>query len=385
MTTPDLFATVGFQKSKIGANDTELGYAIKKTRLIGVCVGTLGCLGALALLVVWTQFEIHLEKRTLHQQLRREEHHAASKLAQVGMELWAEYRDDIHESHEATSLLKGLEVSYAQFQGKLSAAIDTEAQQLGLNKDKASHLADTVLHLVADMQKANVQHTKRLVDHLVAAGKRAVPLEKHVEKEVLQEITQEGKQIEKDVKLGDSLPFAEASGHAGNASLEEDPLQGILEGFWFIFNDYEGEFSGKPRETLKEGNPIFEQLKELNTRINSKEPPDEEETVKQLDAIDLASVGAGLGSGRVLPAADIVEELLLINQIPHQELQELEKAWREGKEDSVTVFGRLSEWHEKGIVPSGWLQKGVDKDEEHEVKEELAQEAEVKEHASQES
>jgi len=208
-------------------------------------------------------------------------------------------------------------------------------------------------------------------------------LEKHVEKEVLQEMSEEEKHIEEDVKAGDAIPFGDEAegGKAGNATLEQDPLEGILEGFWFIFNDYEGEFSGKPRESLKEGHPIFEQLKVLGSKINSQEPPSEEQTVKELDAIDLSSVGAGLGSGRVLPAAAIVDELLLINTIPHVELKELEKSWREGKVDSVTVFGKISEMHKSHLVPSGWLQKGVDKDEQIEVKEELAQEAEIKEHA----
>jgi len=383
MTTPDLFSTVGFEKSKIGANETELGYAIKRTRLIGVTIGTLGCLGVLAFLVVWTQFEVHLEKRAFHRQLRKEEHHAASKLAQVSMELWAEYRDDIHESSEAHSLLKSLEESHKQFQGKLSAAIDSEAKELGLNKDKAAHLADKILHLVADMQQQNLQHTKRLVDHLVNAGKKALPMEKHMEKEILQDLRHEEKHIAEDAMEGEHLAFEGGGGGGGAGALEqngtaddEDPLKGILEGFWFIFNDYEGEFAGKPRETLVEGNKIFDELKVLNDKIHSSEPIDEDEIVKELDAIDLGSVGAGLGSGRVLPAPDIVEELVLINKIPHEELQALEKAWRDGKEDSVTVFGKLSEWHEKGIVPSGWLEKGVDRYEDEEVKEELLEESE---------
>ena len=48
---------VGFEKSKIGANETELGYAIKRTRLIGLMVGGMGCLGLLGLLGIWSQFE----------------------------------------------------------------------------------------------------------------------------------------------------------------------------------------------------------------------------------------------------------------------------------------------------------------------------------------
>eukprot|EP00438_Fugacium_kawagutii_P029701 Skav222841 [mRNA] locus=scaffold1263:74954:91126:- [translate_table: standard] len=169
--------------------ETELGYAIKRTRLIGLMVGTLGCLGLLALLGVWSQFEIHLEKRTMRRELRREEHHAASKLAQVGMELWSEYRDDIHESHEAQMLMKLLNSSYTNFEAQVKATVDRNAKELGLNSDKAGPLTG-------------------LVDHLVEAGKRAVPLEKRAEKEaastrqpwmVFDEVRAEEKLIEEDV------------------------------------------------------------------------------------------------------------------------------------------------------------------------------------------
>ena len=54
----------------------------------------------------------------------------------------------------------------------------------------------------------------------------------------------------------------------------------------------------------------------------------EGEVAEALDKIDLESVGAGLGSGRVLPARDIVEELLMIGIIPFTELHELEEALR---------------------------------------------------------
>lgn len=369
MTTPDLFTTVGFEKSKIGANETELGYAIKRTRLIGLMVGSLGCIGILALLGVWSQFEIHLEKRTMHRELRREEHHAASKLAQVGMELWSEYRDDIHESHEAQMLMKLLNSSYTNFEAQVKATVDATSKDLGLNGDKAAKLADSVLRLVADQQKAGLKHTKRLVDHLVEAGKRAVPLEKRAEKEVFQEVHAEEKLVAEDPEIFDALP------PGANHSDFDDPLKGILEGFFWIFNDYEREFSGKPRSLLKPGNKAFDALKALDQKMDDLS---EGEVAEALDKIDLDNVGAGLGSGRVLPARDIVEELLMIGTIPHKELRELEEAWKAGKEDSVSVFGKISEMHELHQVPSGWLQRGVDEDEKEEMEEEEKEELEEK-------
>jgi len=374
MTTPDLFTTVGFEKSKIGSNDTELGYAIKKTRLIGLVVGSLGFLGFFALIGVWSQFEIHLEKRSLKKELRKEEHHAASKLAQVGMELWGEYRDDIHESHEAQMLVKLLNSSYSSFQDRIKSSVDSSSKDLGLNADKAQKLVDQILHLVADQQQASLGHTKKLVDHLVEAGKRAVTLEKRAEREVMKEVKVEEKAIEEDVKAGDALPEDEKP--ANNLTEPEDPLKGMLEGFFYIFNDYESEFSGKPRELLKPGNTAYDGLKAI---ADAEDELSDAELNEKLGAIDLSAVGAGLGSGRILPARDIVEELLMIGEVPHKELRDIEKAWRDGKEDSVTVFAKLQEMHDEHKVPSGWLQQGVDEDEKEEMVREQEEEKEEKE------
>lgn len=375
MTTPDILETVGFEKSKIGSGDKELGYVIKRSRLQGLAVGSVAIVTVLALVAVFTLFEVRFERRSFHRKLRKEEHHAASKLAQVEMELWSQYRDDIVESHEAQALLRSLNASYDQLQVRLQSTIDSAAKDLNLNKDKATHLADMILHEVADMQKENVKHAKHLVDHLVSQGKKGESLEKHVNREIVKEMEEEEKQMEEDIKEGGVAyeEHEEGSGHA-NATKEADPLKDMLEGFWFTFNDYETEFKGKPRETLKEGNPVFDALHELKKKIDSPEPPSEEDIGTALDKIDLTSVGAGLGSGRVLPAADIVEELLLIPKIPHKELAELEQEWREGKKDSVQVFGQLAEWHHKGLVPSGWLQMGVEKDEQMEEKDEEKEE-----------
>jgi len=376
MTTPDLFQTVGFEKSKIGSNDTELGYAIKRTRLIGLIVATMGCMSILAVLGVWSQFEVKFEKRSAHKELRKQEHRAASKLTEVGMQLWGEYRDDIKESHQAQALLKNLNVSNIMFKAQLKKKVAESSKELNLNSDKASMLVNDILNLVADHQQNNIKHTKGLVDHLVEAGKRAVPMEKRTEHEVMKEVQEEAKAIKEDVETGEALPEPELpEAEAGkNSSEPADPLKGILEGFFFIFNDYEREFGGKPRQLMKPGHGAFDGLKKLAEEM---EDLSDAELAKKLDTIDLDSVGAGLGSGRILPAADIVEELLMIGDIPHKQLKELEQDWRAGTQDSVSVFGIISKLHEEHKVPSGWLQRGVDEDEKEETLREEEEEKEI--------
>merc|ERR1719221_2242776 len=109
----------------------------------------------------------------------------------------------------------------------------------------------------------------------------------------------------------------------------------MLQAFFWTFHDYESEFGGKPRESLKDGHPVYDEIKKLWAKINSDAPPSEEEVTVALDKIDLASVGAGLGAGRVLPVNDIVEEISLIPKIPHAELTALEKEWQAHEADSV--------------------------------------------------
>merc|ERR1712083_1103440 len=99
-------------------------------------------------------------------------------------------------------------------------------------------------------------------------------------------------------------------------------------------------------------------------------PPNEDEIGEALDGMDLLTVGINMDSGRSLPGVDIVEELVLIPKIPHTELSALEQAWRKGEKESVTVFEKLTEWHQQGLVPSGWLQAGVRNEEDEEARRE---------------
>jgi len=377
MTTPDILNTVGFEKSKIGSGEKEQGYQIKESTLSSLLGSVVLIFGIMGFMVVFMVYDIHFEKKTLNRQMRVEEHHAASKLAQVQMELWSQYHDDIKESHEAQALLNGLDTSYSTFKGNFQGAVNELAVEFQLNPVKAQKYADRILHMVADMHQLNVNHTKHLIDHLIAVGKKSVKLEKHVEKQVIKEVKAEKKAEEADIASGIALeaPTERLAGSKGDDT-EEDPLRGILEGFFDTFQDYESEFHGKPREAMKPGEKVHDSVMALYEKVKSDKPPSEEDVQEELDKIDLAGIGAGLGQGRVLPIMDIVEELALIPKIPTEQLVQLEKEWRDGKEDSVAIFEQLSELHESGIIPSGWLQQGVSEEEKEEGDEEEKLESE---------
>lgn len=389
---PELLTKVGFERSKIGSGEKEHGYQIKESSLSSLLGSACVCFLVMGLMVVSMVFDIHFEKKTIHRQLRVEEHHAASKLAQVQMELWSEFHSDIKESHEAQLLLKNMNDSYGQLQGKIKAAVQELSAELSLNPVKTEKFADKLLHIVADIQQDNTKHAKHLVDHLVAAGKRSVKLEKHIDKEMLKEAKEEKKNMAEDKRDGIDVAAPPPKEHDKEAKQEtkgatktkfeedleeQDPLKEMIQGFFFTFNDFESEFKGEARQKMKEGNVIYDQIAKLYGEINAKDSTLSEEDVQEkLNKIDLTSVGAGLGSGRVLPVLDIVEEIYLIPKIPHKKLNELEKKWKKGDADSVEVFEQLQEMHENGLVPSGWLQMGVGQEEREEEQDEERMERE---------
>jgi len=398
MAAPELLSKAGFERSKIGSGDKEVGYQIKESSLSSLMGSACLCFLIMGFMVVSMVYDVHFEKKTIHRQLRVEEHHAASKLAQVQMELWSEFHSDIQESQEAQALLKNMENSYGALQGKMKSLVHDLSAEIGLNPVKGEKFADKLLHIVADMHKDNIKHASHLVKHLVAAGKRSVKLEKHETHAMVKELKEEKKHMEEDVAAG--IDVAEhdkqmelarqannAKEHAAGAGAskggekgeeEEDPLKEMLTGFFTTFNDFETEFKGKARQNLKDGTPTYDKIKELYTKIKGEVPMAEEDIQVELDKIDLAGVGAGLGSGRVLPVTDIVEEIYLIPKIPHKKITALETSWKQGKTDSVEVFEQLQELHEKGLVPAGWLQMGVDQEEKEEEQEEEQEEKEEK-------
>merc|ERR1712129_648634 len=139
------------------------------------------------------------------------------------------------------------------------------------------------------------------------------------------------------------------------------------------------EFQGEPRKSLVDGSPVYDAIKALYLKTQAEEPPSEEELQAELDKIDLKSVGAGLGSGRVLAVVDLIEELYMIPIMPVFEIYALARQWKKGEMDSVTVFEQLQELHLKKVLPSGWLQLGVDEEEKEEEREEMEDEREAEE------
>lgn len=389
VTPENILNTVGFEKGKIGSGEKETGYQIKESSLGGLLGSACVCFLVMGLMVVSMVFDVHFEKKQLHRQLRAEEHHAVSKLAEVQMELWSQYHDDIKESQEGQKLLAEVKTSMTLLQGKLKGAIDESTQEFNLNPQKAAKFADKLIHIVAAAQEENLKHTKHLVDHLVKAGKKSVHLEKFVDKQIHQEVVEEEKREKEDKKDGidvgvheaHQVPDAKGSASSKDAeSEEEDPLKELLEGFFRTLKDHQAEFPEKVRAKMKDGNPAYDKLKDLHGRIKAEDSIlGEEDVIAELEKIDLASVGAELGSGRVLPPADIVEELSLVPKIPIKKLEKLERAWRKGSTDTMDIFEQLNELHTLGQIPSGWLQMGVNEAEQSEQEEE-----EMPEHSEQE-
>merc|ERR1712187_948044 len=105
-------------------------------------------------------YDIRVELKTQHRHARAKEHRAASKLAQVQMELWSQYSDHVKESSEATALMETLNKSYDEFMPKVKSAVDDVASKMNLNRDQAANFAGQILPFVAEMQTDNGKHAK---------------------------------------------------------------------------------------------------------------------------------------------------------------------------------------------------------------------------------
>jgi len=209
-----------------------------------------------------------------------------------------------------------------------------------------------------------IKHTRQLVDHLIAAGKRSVHLEKHMDREVMEELKEEKRRMAEDSSEGCNVTQDEG----------KDPLRAMLGGFFDTYDDYKREFGGSVRENFTTGGTVYKELVALQAKIRSDDPPSEMDVTAELDKIDLASVGAGLGSGRVLPVFDIVDELVMVPKLPFGQVDALQQHWRAGDADSVDILEALEELEQRGEIPAGWLQQGVHRDEDEEEEEEQQQE-----------
>merc|ERR1719230_90712 len=102
-----------------------------------------------------------------------------------------------------------------------------------------------------------------------------------MQKDILTDVREEEKHIEDDVLRGianevegaDPSALKRTGASADLAKGERDPLKGLLDGFWEVFDDYEAEFGGKVREHFSKGHKVYEQLVDLHTKILGPNPP----------------------------------------------------------------------------------------------------------------
>ncbi|CAK0822099.1 unnamed protein product, partial [Prorocentrum cordatum] len=365
MAARGILDSVGFEKGRVGSGEKEVGYHIRESSLRGLLGSVMVILMVMAAMVIFMVYDIRLERKSSHRDKRVQEHHAASKLARVQMELWAQYRGDVQESREASRLMAALQNSYTDFKPQLQAAVADVAKETGLNPDKAADFADRILHVVADLQNDNVAHAKKLVDHLVKEGTKGGKLERRAEEHLLSQVTEEVDHIGEDRRAGIAQEVEDASVGAGGAGAMEpagadelDPLRAVLQGFWSAFEDYEVAFGGKIRQSFQNGSPLYKELAGLQHKIATWKvfPPTEQDVVRKLDSLGLPREGL---RGGLLTAKEVVEELVMVPVVPSAELAGLQVKWKAGKMGSVPVLRRLLELRNKSMLPSSWLQQGI--------------------------
>ncbi|CAK0878840.1 unnamed protein product, partial [Prorocentrum cordatum] len=121
MAARGILDSVGFEKGRVGPGDKEVGYRIRESSLRGLLGSVMVIFMVMTAMVIFMVYDIRLEKKSSHRDKRVQEHHAASNLARVQMELWAQYRGDVQESHEASQLMAALQTSYTDFKPQLQA------------------------------------------------------------------------------------------------------------------------------------------------------------------------------------------------------------------------------------------------------------------------
>lgn len=324
---------------------------IEKSRLGKLCAAMGFPMIALGLLFAWAQFEIHFERRNYQDDMRHEEHQAASKLAQIEMELWSHYREDIHESNEAESLLRSLNASYDEFKMKLQSTILGVAKDLGLEPGKASALTGAALELIANHRQENIQQTKDLVDHLVIAGKKSAALQTYLDDEIVREMQEESRHI--------------AEYHEGlneeQISPEDEKLSTIINGFFLTYQEFSSEFSAAI-QSLHAGSQIHEQLQSLYAELRAQDAPFDWEVEGALRSIHQQEFIPPFRKGansfmQTLP--EFLEVLVMTPRIPHETLSLLEREWQTGKKDPYSVLMQLHELEVDKKVPGYWLERAM--------------------------
>merc|ERR1740138_1818258 len=136
------------------------------------------------------------------------------------------------------------------------------------------------------------------------------------------ELKEEQKHMKDDVKDGidATAPIREDQGPTPVTPdpTEEDPLRDVLTGFFASFDEHERRFKGRPHENLKDGHPVYEQVKALHERIHDML---EEDLQAEINKVDLAGEDITTEIQAALPLPDLVEEITLMPKIPDDKLK----------------------------------------------------------------
>mmetsp|Transcript_106261 Transcript_106261/g.298891 ORF Transcript_106261/g.298891 Transcript_106261/m.298891 type:complete len:365 (-) Transcript_106261:103-1197(-) len=360
MNSVDVLETAGFKPGKIGAGDKEPGYTIGKTHLSRLASMIVLAVTLLVLLLVWSQFEIHFERRSLQRKFRKEEHHAASKLAKVEMELWSHFRDDIHESLEARAFYNSLNASYVQLESKIESAITQNTQDLGLSAAKANVLVQRIVRLLADHRADNLHDAEGLIHHLIKAGRKGEKLQKHLDEEIKRDMKHEVREMEAHEKVEDDGDAEEVIGEGGDADGDEDEheLKPIVQEFWKTYDEFAKTYPAVV--SMKTDSEMYKSLEGLRTKLDSDENTmSDEDGEAELKRIDLQSVGIKREDVD-LGIRDLLEVLTCMPNMPHSKLRDLEKAWLSDEKQTFIVLDELHELAGEGKLPSVWLERIMD-------------------------
>jgi len=341
MAAPELLGHLGFRRRKFGSGDKELGYEIDGLPLSRLLLAVGLAAALLASLVGWSQYEIRLERRSFHRKLRREENAAAAQLAQVEMELWTHFRDDVRDSREALQLMDSLNSSLDELSVKLQTTIGKMARNFGLPQDKASILADTTVSLMAEQRQESIRHARGLLGHLLREGGGA------------------------EAAAGGSRRPGGGEGGLSPAARQEGELRELVGGFWQAHAAFQRHFAPARVKLVQGGGPLNKQLRDLRASLQGGELSGQEADAAQRRVAD--SLGLSLDHEDLAflkSPADLLEVLLALPAFPTQELARLQSQWSpapgsEGSGDPYALLSLLHDWRARGRLPAPWLEHAL--------------------------
>lgn len=195
---------LGFARTKVGANETEPGYQISKTRLTLLIGGAGGSVLFLAALLVLAVYEVHFTKRSHLTTMALKERKASHVLVRTELMLWEQYLAAKHESFEAHTVLEELRGKYVEFQETLREEIRQASRALDINRDKGDMLAERILDTTGKHKAQSMDLMQRLVDVLLNDARETAKHEARLLPHLLEDI---GSAAEEDREDGTSGGF----------------------------------------------------------------------------------------------------------------------------------------------------------------------------------